>query len=103
MKTQNMATERITARVTIENRELLERAALLSGATSLNSFLTNVAISEAQRVVNYTNVLRLSEANANALFEALDKPANVNDKLLQAAMKYKARKNNENRENYHRT
>lgn len=103
MKTQSITTERITARVTTENRELLERAALLSGATSLNSFLTNVAIAEAQRVVSHMNVLQLSEANATALFEALDRPAQVNDKLLHAAKKYKERKNNDNRENFKST
>lgn len=95
MKTQTTATERITARVTSENRELLERAALLSGATSLNSFLTTVAIAEAQRVVDHANVLHLSEANANALFEALDRPAKVNDKLSKAAQRYKAMKYSE--------
>lgn len=100
MKTQTITTERITARVTTDNKALLERAALLTGATSLNSFLTNAAIAEAQRVVSSMNVLQLSEANAFALIEALDRPAQVNDNLLQAANKYRARKNNENRENY---
>ncbi|TMS92445.1 DUF1778 domain-containing protein, partial [Pseudoalteromonas sp. S979] len=70
MKPQNVASELIPARVTIENRELLERAALLTAATRHNTILTYVAISEAQRVENYTNVLELSEANAQALLEA---------------------------------
>lgn len=44
-----------------------------------------------KRVVNMS-ALKPSEDDATALFDALDRPAQVNDKLLKAATRYKERK-----------
>jgi uncharacterized protein (DUF1778 family) len=83
------ANERITARVSPENRALIERAAILSGATNLNSFLSNAVVTEAKRIVEKEEMLRLSQADAEAFVAALDKPVQLNDNLLNAAKRYK--------------
>lgn len=86
---QPQINERITARVSSANRELIERAALLTGATNLNSFFTSVVIKEAKRIVHQHEVLQLSRADAQAFVTALDEPASVNENLLKAARQYK--------------
>jgi uncharacterized protein (DUF1778 family) len=81
--------ERITARVSRENRELIEQAAQLSGATNLNSFFTHVIVNEAKRIVAEHQALKLSNDDAVAFVTALDAPVEVDNNLLKAAGRYK--------------
>lgn len=57
--------ERIGARVPREVYETLNRAAELTGAT-LNQFLVQSALKEAQTVIEREQVIRLPDATANA-------------------------------------
>lgn len=81
--------ERITTRVTTETKELLERAAALSGYPSLNSFIANAAVSEAKKLIEQDMVINLCRDDAIAFVEALERPAQVNNRFLSAARKYK--------------
>ena len=77
--------ERIGARVPHEVYETLCRAAELSGAT-VNQFLVQSALKEAQAVIEREDVIRLSPRDWNWLLELMENPAKPNAKL-KAAMK----------------
>lgn len=81
---------RITARVDVDTQELLNKAAALSGVTSINSFVLNSAIEKAKQVIEKEEVLKLSAQDSMKLMEALDQPAAVNDKLQSAFARYEA-------------
>ena len=79
---------RITARVDVDTQDLLAKAAALSGVSSINSFVLNAAIEKAKQVIEHEQTLKLSQADAMLLMEALDKPARVNTKLKLASERY---------------
>lgn len=90
-----MTNERITTRVSIESKELLEKAAALAGYASINSFIANTMISEAKRLITQEHFLVLSN-DALAFVNALDAPVKSNSRFLNAARKHKETVNNEN-------
>ncbi|MCL1088963.1 DUF1778 domain-containing protein [Shewanella profunda] len=79
---------RITARVDVETQDLLTRAAALAGMSSINSFVLSAAIEKAKQVIEREQSLKLSQADAILLMEALDKPAVANAKLTAASARY---------------
>lgn len=79
---------RLVARTSTEIQEIIQRAADYSGAT-LSQFLIESAIEKARNVIERTETLHLSMADADALFAALENPPRANDKLLDAAKRYK--------------
>jgi len=80
--------ERLSARIPRESRELLERAAALSGAT-LNQFVVQAAIKEAQTLLAREQTIVLTEADAGRFFAALDRPPAPNAALRKAAKVYR--------------
>jgi uncharacterized protein (DUF1778 family) len=85
METAAAKQDRIGARVPRDVYETLCRAAELSGAT-VNQFLVQAALKEAQSVIEREEVIRLSARDWNWLLELTDAPAKPN-KQLQAALK----------------
>ena len=79
---------RITARVDVDTQDLLTKAAALAGMSSINSFVLNAAIEKAKQVIEREQTLKLNQADAVLLMEALDKPAVVNTKLKLALERY---------------
>ncbi|WFE69230.1 DUF1778 domain-containing protein [Thiomicrospira sp. R3] len=79
---------RITARVDIDTQNLLTKAAALAGMSSINSFVLNAAIEKAKQIIEHEQTLKLSQADAILLMEALDKPAALNTKLKMVAEGY---------------
>jgi uncharacterized protein (DUF1778 family) len=77
--------DRIGARVPHEVYATLCRGAELSGAT-VNQFLVQSALKEAQAVIEREDVIRLSPRDWNWLLELMDNPGKPNAKL-KAAMK----------------
>ena len=77
---------RIGARVPHEVYETLCRAAELTGAT-VNQFLVQAALKEAQSVIEREEVIRLSSRDWNWLLDLMENPAQPNAKL-KAAMKH---------------
>lgn len=75
--------ERITARISEDVKQLLTKAAELSGAT-LNQFLVQAALEKAQRMIEQENIIRLSQRNSEWFFNLLDNPPKPNAKLLKA-------------------
>ena len=80
--------KRISARIPRESRELLEKAAALSGAT-LNQFVMQAAIKEAQTLLAREQSIILTETDANRFFAALESPPAPNAALRKAAMAYR--------------
>ncbi len=78
---------RIGARVSHEVYETLCRAAKLSGAT-VNQFLVQAALKEAQTVIEREDVIRLSPRDWNWLLELVENPKAPNDKLKAALARY---------------
>ncbi|PSY35466.1 DUF1778 domain-containing protein [Escherichia albertii] len=87
--------ERITTRVSIETKELLESAVALSGYASLNSFIANAAVAEAKRLIEQNMRIQLCQSDALAFVEALEKPIKHNDRFLRAARRHKETITNE--------
>lgn len=82
---------RITARVDVDTQYLLTKAAALAGMSSINSFVLNAAIEKAKQVIEREQTLKLSQADALLLMEALDNPATINTKLKLASERYESK------------
>jgi uncharacterized protein (DUF1778 family) len=78
--------DRIGARVPHEVYETLCRAAELTGAT-VNQFLVQAALKEAQIVIEREDVIRLSPRDWNWLLDLMENPPRPNAKL-KAALKH---------------
>jgi uncharacterized protein (DUF1778 family) len=85
---------RITARVPTQVHETLEIAASMVGAT-VNQFIVQTALREAERIIEQERVIRLSTRDAEAFLSALDSPPSPNDKLLATLQDYVARRNDQ--------
>ncbi|MGL4448563.1 MAG: DUF1778 domain-containing protein [Aeromonas sp.] len=87
--------DRITARVSSEAKELLERALSLSGCASLNSFIANAAVAEAKRLIEQQMRIKLCQEDALAFVNALEQPVKMNERFLVAARKHRETITNE--------
>lgn len=83
--------DRIGARVSHEVYETLCRAAELSGAT-VNQFLVQAALKEAQAVIEREDVIRLSPCAWNWLLDLMENPPEPNAKLKAALKHYQKAK-----------
>ncbi len=79
--------DRIGARVPHEVYATLCRAAELTGAT-VNQFLVQAALKEAQAVIEREDVIRLSPRDWNWMLALMDNPPKPNDKLQAALQHY---------------
>jgi len=84
MRAATAKQDRIGARVPHEVYEMLCRAAELTGAT-VNQFLVQSALKEAQAVIEREEVIRLSPRDWNWLLDLLENPPPPNARL-QAAL-----------------
>lgn len=75
---------RVAARITAEQKALLERAAAYAGHT-VTEFIIGAITAASQAVVNEHEVIRLTRAESETLAAALSKPAKPNAKLRKAA------------------
>lgn len=81
---------RITARVPLQVQETLEMAANMIGAT-VNQFIVQTALREAERIIEQERVIRLTTRDAAAFLLALDNPPSPNDKLKAAIENHRVR------------
>ncbi|MDR2092212.1 MAG: DUF1778 domain-containing protein [Azoarcus sp.] len=94
MTTTTLNRSRITARVPLAVQETLEMAASLTGAT-LNQFVVQTALHEAERIIEQERVIRLSARDTEAFLAALDNPLPPNAALTAALENYAARRNDQ--------
>ena len=81
-------TERLDARVTPEEKQVIETAASLRGISVTDLLRTSVR-DAARRIIRENEVLTLSERDSKAFVEALMNPPKPNKKLLAAAKRFK--------------
>lgn len=87
MPTATIDRGRITARVPLSVQETLQTAASLTGAT-LNQFVVQAALHEAERIIEQERVIRLSVRETEAFLAALDRPLPPNAALKAALDHY---------------
>ncbi len=75
--------ERLQIRVDPADKLLLERAAAASHL-NLSAFVVQAAAAKAEEILAERSSIRLSREAALAFSEALDRPAEVNDRLAKA-------------------
>lgn len=91
MESSLVRQERIGARVPREVYRTLVRAAELTGAT-VNQFLVQSALKEAQAVIEREQRIRLSPRDWKWLLALLDRPPRPNAKLKAAMKRYRKAK-----------
>ena len=94
METNIIKQDRIGARVPHDAYEKLCRAAELTGST-VNQFLVESALKEAQAVIEREEVIRLSPRDWNWLLELLENPPKPNATLTAAMKRYQKSKRND--------
>ena len=82
-------TSRLEARVPTEVYEQIERAAKLRGLT-LTAYVIATAGADARRVIEETDILRLSRTDQIAFAQALIDPPAPNQHLARAARRHAA-------------
>lgn len=78
---------RITARIPVSVKVKLQQAADLSGAT-LNQFLVQAALKEANNILEAERIIALSEQDADKIFNLLENPPKPNEQLKKAFSKH---------------
>jgi uncharacterized protein (DUF1778 family) len=86
---QPIENARVVARIPPTVKETLQRAADLSGAT-LNQFLVQAALKEANRVLETDRTIALSERDAQRIFDLIENPPAPSQQLLAAVDKHQA-------------
>jgi len=82
-QTRTHKVERLEARLTPQQKERLSEAAALRGQ-KLSDFVLEVALREAEQVVETQTLLRLSRLDAQKVLELLENPPEPNAALLSA-------------------
>jgi uncharacterized protein (DUF1778 family) len=88
MATVQARTSRLEARVTPDQKELIERAAAYQGRT-VSDFVVNTVQEAAKAVIQEHDALRLNGLQSRAFVEALLNPPAANETLRQAADDYR--------------
>ena len=91
LSSESKTQARIGARVPPEVLCTLHRAADLTGAT-LNQFLVQAALKEAQAIIDREQRLQLSQQDAERLLELLENPPPPNQALTAAQRRYRTLK-----------
>lgn len=77
------AIEHYDLQLSVDDKHLIQYAAQLSGV-SLASFIRQVALREAEKVIEREKVVYLTYQESKELLEALDRPFAPNEKLQEA-------------------
>lgn len=79
---------RFDARLSFEQKELFEKAALLSGYKSLSEFVLSTVFQRAKEIVSKNERILASEKDSELFFDALMNPQSPNTALTEAAKRY---------------
>ncbi|AFZ56387.1 DUF1778 domain-containing protein [Anabaena cylindrica FACHB-243] len=87
-QSQTAKKERLEARLTSEQKELLQRAAEIEG-TTLTDFVVRSAQAQARRVIEEHTRIKLSLEDSQAFVASLLNPPEPNQRMMKAAAEYK--------------
>ena len=82
--------ERLEARVTAEQKSLIERAAAMQGRSVTDFVLTSVQDAARRAIAEHTQIA-LSVRDSEAFIDALLNPQPVNDRLCDTVRRYRER------------
>jgi uncharacterized protein (DUF1778 family) len=80
---------RLEARLTVEEKEFFERAAVLGGFRSLTEFVLRSAKIQAEEIVGQHELVVASKRDSEMFFNAILNPEQPNDKLVAAVKNFK--------------
>lgn len=83
------AKARFDAKLSKEQKEFFEYAASLGGFRTLTEFVIHALKEKADKIIKDHNTILASEKDREIFFEALTNPPEPNNKLKEAAAKYK--------------
>jgi len=92
--TPNKAIARFDTRITLEQKQLLEKAASMGGFRSLSDFVLNAAQEKANQIIRENEQIITSVRDGFVFYEAITKPAEPNEALRKAAENYGLKINN---------
>ena len=81
---------RFDTRLSIEQKELFERAAELSGYKSLSEFVVRTVHDKAKQIIKENDLIIASSRDSEIFFDSLVNAKAPNNALMSAAKKYKA-------------
>ena len=86
---KNKGKARFDTRLSIEQKELFERAAALSGYKSLSEFIIRTVHQKAKQIIKENDLIIVSKRDSEIFFDSLVNPKLPNKALMSAAKKYK--------------
>ena len=88
---ERVRSERLEARITADQKALIQRAAELEGR-SLTDYVVSSVQDAAKRTVEAHDVIVLSAADSRAFVDALLDPPPINDRLKDSVRRFRAAK-----------
>lgn len=79
---------RFDARLTKEQKEFFERAAVIGGYRSLSDFVISIVEERAVQIINKADSIIASQKDAEIFFDAIINPGQPNDALKSALEEY---------------
>lgn len=91
-RTKVASKARLESRLTVEQKQLFERAAVLAGYGSLSDFVIQTVQKRAKRIIKENEEVIASKKDSEIFFNALLNPKKPSKTLRDAAKKYKLAK-----------
>jgi len=88
MAANSKSVARFDARLSMEQKALFERAALLSGFRNLTEFIMQTVQLRSHEIIQQHEQIIASKRDANLFFDSITKPAKPNAKLRKAYRNY---------------
>lgn len=88
VKTDKPEKARFDARLTREQKQIFERAAVIGGYRSLSDFVITIAEERAQQIISKADSIIASQRDAEIFFDAVLNPGQPNEALRSAADEY---------------
>jgi len=88
MKTVELGKTRFDTRLSKEQKQLFERAAIIGGYRSLTDFVVDTVQNKAKEIIEEREQIILTQRDQAVFFEALSNPPRPNKKLLSAKITY---------------
>ena len=82
--------ERIEIRISSHDKQIFQKAQKISGDKSFSSFIVRIVKKQAEEIVSKHDKILASEKDRAIFFDAVFKDAKPNQKLIEAAKKYKS-------------
>lgn len=90
METQSIKNERIDIRVTPEEKKMFLKAQRISGDRTFSGFITRIVTSKSFEIIEENERILASERDRKVFFDALFSEDEPNQRLKDAAKKYKS-------------